>query len=79
VNNSTLSLETIGGSLACADSKAWTSITANLAFFVASYFYSIFKAPENRTPFHSWNNGSLRLTSSFATFSPDIANFAFGE
>jgi hypothetical protein len=79
VNNSTLSLETIGGSLACADSRSWTSITANLAGFVSSYFYSILKTTENRTPFHSWNNGSLRMTWFFATFRPDIANFARGE
>jgi hypothetical protein len=79
VNNSTLSLETIGGGLACANPKAWTSIMDNSAFFVSSYFYSIFKMSENWTPFHSWNDWSLRMTCFFATFSPDIANLARGE
>jgi len=51
----------------------------NSAFFVSSYFYSIFKMSENWTPFHSWNDWSLRMTCFFATFSPDIANFARGE
>jgi hypothetical protein len=79
VNNSTSSLETLERYLVCAGKGIWKRFVAGKRYFIASYFYSGPKSTANRTHSTSINEYSNRLTGFFATFSPAIAIFAFGE
>jgi hypothetical protein len=79
VNNSTLSLETLERYPACADAGALGRFAAEKFYIIASFFYSVFNSSEKRTLSTSSNEWLSRLTKFFATFSPAIANFAFGE
>ncbi|MCX6961122.1 MAG: hypothetical protein NTZ08_01525 [Verrucomicrobia bacterium] len=79
MNNSTSSLETLDRYPVCADSGAFGAMMTGKSKFIASYFIPVFKSPEKRAFSTSSNEWSNRLTRYFATFSPAIANFAFGE
>jgi hypothetical protein len=72
-------LETLERYLICAEKGALGRLMAGKRYFIASYFYSGSKSNANRTNSTSINEYSNRLTGFFATFSPAIANFAFGE
>jgi hypothetical protein len=79
VNNSTSSLETLERYPACADAGALERLTAGKIHIIASCFYSVFNSSQKRTFSTSNNEWLNRLSRFFATFSPAIANFAFGE
>jgi hypothetical protein len=79
VNNSTSSLETLERYPACADAGALGRFMAGKIHIIASCFYSVFNSSKKQTLSTSSNEWSNRLTRFFATFSPAIANFAFGE
>jgi hypothetical protein len=72
-------METLERYPACADAGASGRFVAGKIHIIASCFYSVFNSSEKRTLTTSSNEWSSRLTSFFATFSPAIANFAFGE
>jgi hypothetical protein len=72
-------METLECYPACADAGALGRFMAGKIHIIASYFYSVFNISEKRTLPTSSNEWSSRLTRFFATFSPAIANFAFGE
>jgi hypothetical protein len=72
-------METLERYLVCAENGTWRRSMAGRRYFIASYFYSGPKSTANRTRSTSINEYSNRLTGFFATFSPAIANFAFGE
>jgi hypothetical protein len=72
-------METLERYPACADAGALERFMARKIRIIASFLYSVFNASEKRTLSTSSNECSNRLTRYFATFSPDIANFARGE
>ena len=72
-------METLERYPACADAGALGRFMAGKIHIIASCFYSVFNFSEKRTLSTSSNEWSSRLTRFFATFSPAIANFAFGE